>query len=377
MAYHSLFKSFDERGFSFWKLQALGWLLYLAAYAFHLMLFRNPGPKDFMRILVVIAFGFATGFLLRLFYRRVDVASRSPWSFVWIILAGSAVSGSVWFWGSRFAYMTLAGGTGLFLKWIRAARPPSVLMPLFFDTALFLSWSALYFTIKFWMNWKEQKERLESANLTTQQTQFQMLRYQLNPHFLFNALNAIRALIVEDKPKAKKMVTELSEFLRYSLVSRDRPVVPFQVEMEAVQRYLAIEKIRYEDKLAVSMQVEPGALEYPVMSFIVHPLVENAVRFGMRTSAMPLRVKLSARISRSRLAVDVENTGKWVNRPKNGAETGTPRGSLACIRRRLESAYPGRHCLEVRENGGSVRAHLELDKNTGMTDDETVPGIDH
>ena len=103
-------------------------------------------------------------------------------------------------------------------------------------------WSILYFGIKYGNEWILEKERADKANLLAQSAQLQMLRYQLNPHFLFNSLNSIRALINEDQKASKEMVTELAEFLRYSLTSKDFANVPLREEIEAIQHYLSLEK---------------------------------------------------------------------------------------------------------------------------------------
>jgi len=172
-----------------------------------------------------------------------------------------------------------------------------------------IGWSALYFGIKFWQEWMIQKEKTEKANVLAQTAQLQMLRYRMNPHFLFNALNSIRALISENKLFAKRMVTELSEYLRYSLVSRNYQNVPLKDEIESIRHYFEIQKIRYEDKLGVSFDIDPSAEEYPIMSFLIHPLVENAVQYGMRTSSMPLKIRIKAELFEKNLLIEVLGFG--------------------------------------------------------------------
>jgi len=367
MLKQSAFVQIENRIYSFWRLQALGWMVYLLAYYFHLILFRTPQALYFVRILIIIACGFLTSTLLRHFYKRIDYASKSLWSLSLIIFIGAVLSANLWFWASRFIAMVLLQGVDAYSQWIRTAKLQSFIMPLFFDMALFVSWGALYFSIKLWVEWNEQRMQLETANLSTQQSQFQMLRYQLNPHFLFNALNAIRALIVEDRQKAKKMITELSEFLRYSLISRDHPLVPFQQEIEAIRRYLTIEQIRYEDKLEVSMQLEPRALEYPVMAFLVHPLVENAVRYGMRTSPMPLKVTIVACADNGTFRVEIINTGRWIGPLSiHGVCSNGSGNSLTCIRQRLEATYSNGYRLDIAEDGNSVHVLLELNQRVGV-----------
>jgi len=236
-----------------------------------------------------------------------------------------------------------------------------------------LGWTFLYFGIKIWMEWRRQEERMEKANSLAQDAQLQMLRYQLNPHFLFNSMNSIRALIDEDETKAREMITELSEFLRYSLDSKDYSNVPLKNEIEAIQHYFAIQKKRYEDKLEVTYDINPQAGDYPVLSFLIHPLVENAVKYGMRTSPMPLTIHLKAKTSEGVLTIEVCNTGKWVESAQQEkqmyASTGT---GLDNVRRRLENAFPYRHRFEVFEKEGKVHVQLEIRGYAGEEHEKAV-----
>lgn len=206
-----------------------------------------------------------------------------------------------------------------------------------------------------------QKERTEKAKALAQAAQLQMLRYRMNPHFLFNSLNSIRALISENKLSAKSMVTELSEYLRYSLVSRNHETVPLKEEMDSVRHCFNIQKMRYENKLEVSFDIDPAAEEFPIISYLLHPLAENSVKHGMRTSPMPLTIHLQAKIREGMLTIEVCNTGKWlepVQQEKHMyASTGT---GLDNVRRRLENAFPNRHLFEVFEKEEKVHVQLEI-----------------
>ena len=239
--------------------------------------------------------------------------------------------------------------------------------------AVLLGWTFLYFGIKNWIEWKQQEKRMEKANSLAQDAQLQMLRYQLNPHFLFNSMNSIRALIDEDETKAREMITELSEFLRYSLDSKDYSNVPLKKEIEAIQHYFAIQKKRYEDKLEVTYDIEPQAGDYPVLSFLIHPLVENAVKYGMRTSPMPLTIHLKAKIREGVLKVEVCNTGKWVEPAQQEIQILTSTGTgLDNVRRRLENAFPSRHRFEAFEKEGKVHVQLEIRGYTGEEYEKAV-----
>ena len=230
-------------------------------------------------------------------------------------------------------------------------------------TVPLIAWSAIYFGVKIWLAWQTQKERTEKAQALAQDAQLQMLRYQLNPHFLFNALNSIRALISENKNCAKTMITELSEFLRYSLIGKEQSEVPLKHEVGALQHYFAIQKKRYEEKLEVTFEIDPNAEDYPVLSFLIQPLVENAIKYGMKTSKMPLQIWIRAKLEKEHLNIEVQNTGKWVTASKDKtSEEGTGTG-LDNIRQRLDNTYPNGYQLDLSEKDKTVLAVLKINRN--------------
>jgi len=159
------------------------------------------------------------------------------------------------------------------------------------------------------------------------------------------------------------MVTELAEFMRHSLVRDGGELTPLGDEVETIENYLSIEKARFEEKLDVLVDVDPAAREWLVPPFLLHPLVENAVKHGMRTSPMPLRVELRARAAGGRLTLEVGNTGAWRPPAADGADgTGT---GLSNVRARLEQSYPGRHRLRVTPGGGRVLTVVEIERAGG------------
>jgi LytS/YehU family sensor histidine kinase len=183
-----------------------------------------------------------------------------------------------------------------------------------------------------------------------------MLRYQLNPHFFFNALNTIGALADESPQRVKTAVRELSGFLRYTLLDDEALNVPLRDEFEAAEHYLAVEKIRFEEDLQVNVELDPEAGRLEVPSFLVLPLVENAVKHGQRTSPRPLRVRVAAHCTDEALAVEVSNTGHWRN---DGQSSGTDTG-LDNVRTRLQTQYPDRHDFRLAETNGWVHARIEI-----------------
>ncbi len=219
----------------------------------------------------------------------------------------------------------------------------------------------LYFAIDHWLQLRDQQEKAREATSLAHQAQLQMLRYQLNPHFLFNALNSIRAMILREPERARQIVTELSEFLRYSLNGHG-PESTLGEEMQAIENYLAIQRIRFEEKLVVTTRVDPALLDLRLPGFLLHPLVENAVKYGMETSAPPLRIELDIGFRGEEVVFRVANTGRLVtaaeaapDQPRNGTGTG-----LNNVTQRLRLAFPNRHHFSLVERDGWVRTEIVL-----------------
>ena len=221
-----------------------------------------------------------------------------------------------------------------------------------------MAWSAIYFGIKYWQQWQEERESALQAKVLAEKAQLEMLRYQLNPHFLFNALNSIRASVNEDNKPAKNMITQLSEFLRHSLISSETKEVPLREELEAVKNYLAIEKIRFEETLDIKYNVGEEAKDFKVPCFLLNPLVENAIKHGFHKNPETLKIQISAKLHDDKLLLKVVNTGKLTKTSKpNGTGIG-----LNNVRERLEKLFPDKSSFELFEENGSVIAKIEIYK---------------
>jgi two-component system LytT family sensor kinase len=235
-----------------------------------------------------------------------------------------------------------------------------------------LTMSVIFYFMRYLRELRIQKEKTLKAETLAREAELQMLRYQLNPHFLFNALNSVRSLIEEDKKLAWAMVTELSEFLRYSLISNDKKEVPLAREVDAVRNYFEIQAIRFEERINTSIQVAPEAEKVLVPCFLIHPLVENSIKFGMQTSPLPLKITLTAEVKKNKLIITVTNTGrletseasKLKNSP-NGTGTG-----LKNIRRRLELLHHGPHSFEIFQRAGLVIAQIIIKNIKGYCADD-------
>ncbi len=337
---------------SFWVLQLIGWALYgVLIYITFLTVVPPSGRFSLLQVKIsrTVA-GFLLTSLMRPIYKHVGSARSVP-LIALLILIMSFAFGSLWPFGEQIGLWLMNQQGRFSINWTR--YPVEVL-----DYSITLvGWSALYFGIKYWRQWQFERERSLQAEALANHAQLDMLRYQLNPHFLFNALNSIRALIDEDSQRAKRMVTEFSEFLRYSLLNNNSALVDLRQEIEAIENYLAIEKIRFEDKLEVTFDVEPATAKCQLPGFLIHPLVENAIKHGMTNNSEPLKICIAARMRAGRLVVEIANTGRLDSRT-NG--TGTHIG-LKNVRERLAKLYPDKSSFNLRQDGAWIRATIEME----------------
>lgn len=357
----ALLEKLKSRVSLFWILQVVGWSGY--------MLDRYLSERVFFPVFFIyIVMAFLLTLALRPIYRLVWAKSPSILTIGLVALSCSILAGFLWLLLSDVVFYVLAirgyPNKPLFLYLLDTGRYTLIHHKPF----LFLSWSALYFGFKYWQDVQRQEARALRAVGLAKEAELQMLRYQLNPHFLFNSLNSASALIREDPPRAEKMINQLSEFLRYSLVGAKVKEILLKEELEATRNYLDVEKTRYEDKLTLNFELSPAAVEFKVPSLLLHPLVENAIKYGMQTSPLPLVIEIKARTEGKTLRLEVSNTGRWVkpqqngqHQPDNGAIGGGGAGiGLQNVRQRLLQAFPQQHTFEVFERNGRVHALMQI-----------------
>jgi two-component system, LytTR family, sensor kinase len=247
---------------------------------------------------------------------------------------------------------------------------------LYLPLTLLGGWSALYYAINFFLTVEQQADRLERLEAQATAAQLAMLRYQLNPHFLFNTLNSISTLVLlKQTEPANAMLTRLSGFLRHTLIAEPGSQVTLAQEIETLQLYLDIERMRFEERLRTHFEIEDGALAAQLPSMLLQPLVENAIKYAVSAQEEGARISLTARVIGDRLRLMVEDTGPGVDdplryQPRDPADpdaTPVPRRpvstgvGLANIRNRLMQAYGDSQLFETRsEPGGGFTVLIEI-----------------
>ena len=325
---------------SFWIINTLGWVIFITLDT--LIISPDVLLKDWNRFVdntVEWSSGIFITAGIRLLYRRIQYKTKSLLFVLGLILICSFIAALLLFVSSETIFMILKPVKLQIDRYIGIiSQLKYILYRLTQFFPIMTTWSLLYFGFKFWLDWSKEHDRAERLDLLAQSAQLQMLRYQVNPHFLFNSFSSLRALIRTNQEKAEEMVSKLSEFYRYSLTSKDNAEVPLIEEIEAIEHYFEIEKIRFGNKLEIHISIDPLAEEYPVPCFLIHPLAENAIKYGMKTSGLPLQIKINAYVKKNKLIICVANSGKWVKHTNNVNIAGTNTG-LANIKSRLEYSF--------------------------------------
>lgn len=235
------------------------------------------------------------------------------------------------------------------------ADPLAVLLNTINWTVLLFIWSLGYFAYTYFIRSRREEIRnlrLETAN---RENQLNTLRAQMNPHFMFNALNGIRALVDEDPDQAKKAITQLSAILRNAMASVKRNVVPLGEEIDIVRAYLELERMRFEERLRVHFDVPVELEREQVPPMLLQTLVENAVRHGIAPLLGGGDLHVTAQRTPEGLALIVRNTGHFTPGKSRGSGIG-----LSNTRKRLDMLYGGQARFHISNHDGFVESRVDL-----------------
>jgi len=318
-----------DRGRLFWILNIAGWTGYtLAAW---LGALAHEKPESYFAVISAVAVaGLVISILLRLIYRRLW--GHSPLTLAIGMLVACYVFSFGWQWLHNVLYW----------DWVKNSWRPEHLMDfvsgILGSFYILLCWSGLYFGIKYYLQLQEQTEQTLKATSAAHQAQLKMLRYQLNPHFLFNTLNAISTLILDGANEtANKAVSRLSDFLRYTLDNDPMSRVTLGSELSAIDLYLEIEKVRFGDRLIIEKSLEAKAQDALVPSLILQPLIENAIKYAITPSEEGGTLRISARVQHKTLVLQISDSGPGLGNGNNGQKSSGV--GLKNTRERLQQLY--------------------------------------
>jgi LytS/YehU family sensor histidine kinase len=221
--------------------------------------------------------------------------------------------------------------------------------------AIYLVWNIFYMAVISLRRANRAEAESLRLEVAAKDAELRALQAQVNPHFFFNSMNSVRALIYEDADAAAQMIDQLASVMRYALQSGHHDTVPLAAEIEAVQAYLAIEKIRFEERMRVSVEIGIGLDQVRIPPMSLQTLVENAVKYGVETSPTGSEIRIRAqRLDNGAVHIEIANLGAIVPFA-NSTKVG-----LINTRKRLALALGENAQLDLSENSGWVRATLTL-----------------
>ena len=327
---------------------AAAWLPFLALW----QMFAMQAGAPFMRALPFSLFAIASAATLGLAVSRF--CSRLPWpneiraSFYLAHLPAAAVYAAVW-----------AAGMYVFDRIVDGKPAPRTLIAVWLLEGVWL-----YAIVTAFSYAVQTQRRVLQAEKNLAVARLDALRSRLHPHFLFNALHTVGALVRHDPAEAESAVEKLGDMLRYTLRDGEGDVVPFAEEWEFTRRYLEFEQLRYGDRLRVVSDIDPLSLTCSAPSFALQTLVENSVRHSISRRAEGGRVEISARVGGDRLHIRVRDDGG------NGvaSEPGSQYG-LSALRERLEVVYGSRLNVSRNDTGFEVEFSVPCTPSDGDDDE--------
>ena len=350
-----------DKKWLFWTLQLGGWSGY--AVLNYLNGIAHGKLEDYWIPSVIYALGgVVITWALRWVFKAVW--NRPPLTIAMIGGLGVALAASMFSGFRSFVYVHI------YERWEFGTLPLAdyfELWDLYLSLYVIISWSGFYFGIKYYRMSQRQNEQVLKATSAAHEAQLKMLRYQLNPHFLFNTLNAISTLVLEgDADTANRMVTRLSQFLRYSLDRDPMQKVSLRKELDALDLYLTIERIRFEERLDVAYQIAPEVERALVPSMILQPLIENAIKYAIAHREEGGHVTIRAALEEGMLCLRITDDGPGIDNIEEALTRRSNGVGLANTRERLQVLYGPRQKMTLENlspNGLSVKLCLPFENS--------------
>ena len=343
---------FEDKNRAFWVLQTIGW----GGYFILRTLSGIANAMEWSYVLhtaLLTASGYSITLLMAAAYRRlILMRPLVTWlATVTIVIVAAAGFSAIETWSvSTF----VQPGT----------RPEGIrfLGAILLTVSLLVAWSALYYSINFFLLLEEQSDRLLRLESQASNAQLAMLRYQLNPHFLFNTLNSISTLVLlKQTERANAMLSRLSSFLRYTLVNESTGLVTMSQEIETLKLYLEIEKMRFEERLRPHFHIDPSCSQALLPSLLLQPLIENAIKYAVTPQEEGADISIEVKRHADRVLITVWDTGPGADSQYQSRAAQSTGVGLANIRDRLAQAYGENHRFETQsETSGGFRVFIEI-----------------
>lgn len=287
----------------YWMCQITGWVMFIVI---ELLIAYAGGNIDGRNSLLIIYLGFL-GLVFTHVYRFIMKKGN------WFTLEYKVISIRVFV--ASFAIAAIIVAALFTIVWVTHILPANarmlglILANQFFIFLILIIWSLVYVIIHYVENFRSTEIEKLIWEAAVKDFELKTLKSQLNPHFMFNAMNSIRALIEENPPRAKEAITQLSNIFRYSLRIERVETVPLEDEIRVMEDYLALEKVRYEERLRYVVEVDNETRHIEIPPMMIQTLVENAIKHGVSKIPGGGEISITARAGAGKLAIRIENTG--------------------------------------------------------------------
>jgi two-component system LytT family sensor kinase len=352
---------FEDKNRAFWTLQSAGWAGYFVLRTLSGVA-NAMGWSYVLHTLLLTATGYSITLLMAAAYRRlIQMNEIVTWvGSILIVISAAAAFSAIETWS-----------VATFLQ--PGTRPEGIrfMGAILLTVSILIAWSALYYSINFYILLEEQKKRLLRLENQTSHAQLAMLRYQLNPHFLFNTLNSISTLVLlKQTDRANAMLSRLSSFLRYTLVNEPTGMVTIAQEIETLKLYLEIEKMRFEERLRPHFQIDPEGARALLPSLLLQPLIENAIKYAVAPQEEGADISIAVRRDGARVLIEVSDTGPGTDSQYQERAAQSTGVGLANIRDRLAQAYGDNQRFDTQsETKGGFRVFIEIPFQTEETEE--------
>ena len=338
-------------GIAYWMAQLIGWTSYcsLIIVAVYTSSPEKLNTKLFIGVFALILFGILVTHLQRWIFLKYDWLNKKLGVLIPRLILASLIS--------EILITTFSVYAGYLIHYDTGIQDPVKFSNFALNSISFMTivlfWNAIYFTYHYFQ--KSRKQEVENLELESisKESELKNLRSQLNPHFLFNSLNSIRALVDIEPAKAKTSITTLSNLLRQSLVLGKEAEVDIKSELEMAKSYLDLEKVRFEERLQVTWEIDPDVFLFRLPPFVVQMMVENAVKHGISKLKEGGEIYVKAFKENNRVVVQVINSGVL------GKEVDLGVG-IKNTRQRLALQYGTSASFSLDEYEGKVRATIQF-----------------
>lgn len=355
----------------YWICQIIGWGGFALTNTFFAFSFEKLSNDFFSRLGIFTLLGIVFSHIMRMVIIQTGMLQKSLnkqiFLFCLAIVCFALMASSVnvetltWFKLLKRDEMDLLARPSVSF-WI--SKLLIILNSAFFYFLLFFIWSLIYFVYHYVA--KSRKQQLDTLQLETlvKELELQTIKAHINPHFIFNSLNSIRALVDENPERARRAITELSNILRSSMQADKSESVSMSRELDIVKDYLALENMRFEDRLSIEYRVDPETLSLPVPPMMLQTLVENAIKHGISKQIQGGVVKIVSTVNGGFHELTVQNTGRLNGQINNEARPDDATGKgfgLSSTTNRLHLLYGNKAKFEIKQSTPSlVEARVQI-----------------